>query len=171
MITPYEQRSKAKLAATIATVLVIAGLVIMSDYVRSHDRQSTATAQVTPSTSMSAGTSNAQGTTSSTDHQTAAGTFKDGTYAASSSYYVPNGQEQIRVNLTIQNGVITDSTIQNSENDFDSQRYQEDFSATYKSKIVGKNIDGLQLSVIAGASDTTQGFNDALKKITSQARA
>ena len=110
-------------------------------------------------------------TGSSSTATTANGTYKDGTYTASSSYFVPHSNESIAVSVTLKGGVVTDVSVQNSEGDGESAAYQEDFTASYKSHVVGKKISGLQLSVIAGASDTTQGFNDALSQINSKAQA
>ena len=97
--------------------------------------------------------------------------YKDGTYTSMNQYYVPHGYESIKVTLTVKSGIITDSTIFNSENNRESQIFQEDFVSVYKSYVVGKNIDGLNLSVVAGASDTTSGFNNAVTAIQDQARA
>jgi uncharacterized protein with FMN-binding domain len=101
----------------------------------------------------------------------ATGSYKDGTYTATSNYQVPHGSESIKVNLTLKGGVVTSSSVQNSENNFDSAQFQEGFAATYQSYVVGKKISGLQLGAISGASDTTAGFNEALSQIASQAQA
>lgn len=97
--------------------------------------------------------------------------YKDGTYSASSSYYVPHGQESIQVTLTLKNGVVTDSSVTNSETNYESASYQEGFAQEYKSYVIGKNIKDVQLSYVAGASDTTNGFNDAVNSIMSQAQS
>jgi len=174
MLSTYEQRSRAKLAVTIVTILVIAGVVLLAD--RFKNNKSTDPSEVvaqtgtsTPATSTPSTTDN--DSTASSDASTASGRYKDGTYSASDSYFVPHGQENIAVNLTLKGGAITDVSIQNSESDFDSAQYQEEFAAQYKSQVVGQKISGLQLSNIAGASDTTQAFNDALQQIASKAQA
>jgi hypothetical protein len=41
----------------------------------------------------------------------------------------------------------------------------------YKSHVVGKNISGLKLGALAGASDTADAFNQAISQITSKAQA
>jgi hypothetical protein len=48
---------------------------------------------------------------------------------------------------------------------------QTDFAANYKTQVIGKKIEGLELSKISGSSLTPKGFNDALEKIRSQAGA
>lgn len=187
MLTTYEQRSRLKLAATVVSVLVIAGIVLLADHIKADKSTSSVGSQTattattattaqsssdTPSSSTNATTTPTTTTTTpSTSSSSSSSGYKDGTYTASSNYYVPHGQEQIKVSLTIQNGAVTSASIQNSEGDNDSARYQEDFAASYKSYVVGHKISGLQISIVAGASDTSQGFNDAVSQIQSQAKA
>jgi uncharacterized protein with FMN-binding domain len=126
---------------------------------------------------VSANQKKSSSTTSTTDTPSTAtpsvssASFKDGTYMATGKYFVSGDNQTIDVTLTVANGVVTDSSIVNSENDETSKSYQEDFAAGYKTKVVGKSINGLQLSSIAGASDTTRGFNAALTDIQNQAKA
>lgn len=119
----------------------------------------------------SASTNTAIQTPAATPATSSAGSYKDGTYSASSSYYVPHGGESIKVTLMLKNGVIADSSIVNSENNPESAQFQEQFASEYKSSVVGKNISSVQLSYVAGASDTTQAFDDALQQIMNQAHA
>jgi hypothetical protein len=144
----YERQSKTKLIATILTIVVVAGLVLVIDNLKSKN---TSTAQV----------STAPAATSTQSTET----------TPSSDYFVPHGNESIKVSLTLKDGVVTSSNVQNSEGDPDSARFQEDFASSYKSFVVGKKISDVRLGAIAGASDTAQGFNDALEQITSQAQA
>jgi uncharacterized protein with FMN-binding domain len=165
MLDTYEQHSKRKLAATILSIVVIAGIVLFADQLRSTSPNTISkVVQTTPTTQTST-------VPSSTSSNATSNNYKDGAYTASSSYYVPHGSESIQVNLTVSNGVVTAASITNSESDPTSATYQEDFAATYKSQVVGQKIAGLQLGSIAGASDTTQGFNDALSQIAAKAQA
>jgi len=171
MLSTYEQRSKLKLTATIMTVLVIAGIVLLADHIKAQKSPTSAVLQTSASTSSTLPLSTpATSSNSSTTVTTNSSTYKDGTYSANSSYYVPHGQEAIKVTLTVKNGIVTDSSVQNSQNDFTSAQYQQYFAAEYKSYVIGQKISGLQIGVIAGASDTTQGFNDAVSQIASQAQ-
>jgi uncharacterized protein with FMN-binding domain len=124
-------------------------------------------------TSQTLGTNTASTDTTSSDTSTTASTdgLKDGTYSATASYFVPPGQESIKVSLTLSGGTITDVSVVNSENDHDSAEFQADFTDGYKTKVVGQKISGLQISSVAGASDTTDGFNEALSQIQSEAQA
>jgi uncharacterized protein with FMN-binding domain len=179
LLDTYEQHSRRKLIATVLAVVVIAGIVILADHLKSKRAEGTSLASTTqsqtsttPATSMSTSSSN---TTSSSDSSststTSSSSYKDGSYSASSSYFVPHGDESIKVSVTLKSGTISDVSIVNSEGDPESAAYQQSFASSYKSFVVGQKISSLQLSVIAGASDTTQAFADALSQIASKAQA
>jgi hypothetical protein len=172
MLTTYQKQAKRKLIATVVTLLVIAGVIVMINHLKDDD--STVAAHTTPSTPAAQSASGSTGASTTSPQPLAnptgsTSTSKNGTYTATSNYYVPDGSESIKVSLKVSNGVVTDASVQNSESDPTSARYQEDFAAAYKSAVVGQKISGLQLDVISGASDTTQGFNDALSQIEAQA--
>jgi uncharacterized protein with FMN-binding domain len=167
-MTLYEKHSRAKLTAIVVTVLVIAGLVVLADHLKSQTTASIA--QTSPSSTTTTPTTP---TTSADNSSTTVSSngYKDGTYSATSDYPVPHNDETIEVSLTLKNGVVADASIKNSETDGTSAEFQEEFAADYKSYVVGKPVKSLKLGVIAGASDTTQGFNDAVSRIASQAQA
>lgn len=173
MLNTYERNSRLKLITTVVAVLVVAGVVVLADHLKSQSHSTAAAASVstTPAATPDTSSTNSSGATSSVSSSTASGTYKDGTYTATSSYRVPHGSESIQVSLTLKDGVVASSSVQNSESNFDSVQFQEEFAAAYKSYVVGKKISGLQLGVVSGASDTTQGFNEALSQIASQAQA
>lgn len=176
----YTRQSTRKLVATIVTIIVVAGIVVFADHLKSSastgNSVASTSSQTTPSSGTAGSSSSTSGSTGSSSSSSASSGsstsgYKDGTYTASSSYYVPHGNESIQVSVTISNGVITSSSVTNSEGDPTSAYFQQDFASSYKSYVVGQKIADLQLGVIAGASDTTQGFNDALSQIQSQAQA
>lgn len=188
MLETYEKNSTRKLVATVLAVIVIAGSTVLADHLRTKTTSAvslnTSTASTpspvttsentpasTPSTTSTSSSTTGAASTGSTSTTGSSSGVKDGTYSATSNYYVPHGDETIAVSLTVSNGTIINASIQNSESDRDSAQYQESFAAAYKNYVVGKKISGLQLNVIAGASDTTQGFNDALTKIAAEAQA
>lgn len=181
MQNSYQSRAKAKLIATCVTLVVIAAIVLVADHMKTKPGAVALSSNSTPSAS-----SPAPAASSTTPSQDSTGTapstnsgssssfsgYKDGTYTASSNYYVPHGSESIQVTLTVQNGVVTNSSINNSENDGESARFQEEFAADYKRYVVGQKLSSVSnLSIIAGASDTTQGFDDAVSQIISKAQA
>lgn len=177
MLHTYEQHSKKKLVAIILSLVVIAGFVVFADHVKAKTAAAAGTLAQSSSSapsstpSMSASTDSTTATNTSSPAASSTSSYKDGTYSASSSYYVPHGNESIQVSLTLKDGVITSSSIRNSEGDPESAQYQQDFASSYKSYVVGKKISGLQLGILAGASDTTQGFDNALSQIASEAQA
>ncbi len=171
---PPQKPNNTKLKVTSAIVVTVAVVMLVIANTVTKAQQPTQSAVMSSPTTTSSTTPSTTATTPTTSTPTTtttSSTYKDGTYSATSSYYVPHGTEEIQVSLTIKNGVVTDSNITNSENDRESAQFQESFASEYKSQVVGKNISGLNLSYIAGASDTTQGFNDAVTKIQSEAQA
>lgn len=95
--------------------------------------------------------------------------FKDGTYSAAGSYTSPGGSEEITVSVTLQDGVIADSSVTAMAVNPNSKSYQARFIGGYKSQVTGKSLAELQVGAVAGSSLTPQGFNDALAKIKTQA--
>jgi uncharacterized protein with FMN-binding domain len=159
MLEPYETNGKKKLTGIVAGVLLLGGAVIGADWLRGKSVASSGT------------TTAPEASTPAATPQTSTGGFKDGTFSATSTYRVPHGSESIRVTLTLRGGVVTNSTVQNSENDRESASYQEDFASQYQSGVVGQKISDLNLDSVAGASDTTSGFNEAVAQIAQQAQA
>ena len=171
MPAPYEPRSKAKLTATLATIIVVAGVVIFVDHLKSKSSGATTTAAGTSEVATATNSRPTSSTSTESTASTATSAYKDGTYMASENYFVPSGYEQLKVTLTLNKGVVSSSSIANSEGDPDSAAFQEDFASMYKTYVVGKQITGLRLGVIAGASDTTDAFDRAVSQIASQAQA
>lgn len=102
-------------------------------------------------------------------HMTA--TYKDGTYSATGSYATPGGMEQLGVSVTLKNGVITSSSVTQEGKSPTAKVKQADFAQNFRSFVIGKNIDQVNLTVVSGSSLTTQGFDDALTQIKSQAKS
>ena len=166
-------KSHQKTVAAFA-VIVIAGILVAAAVgLRAKTDDTVATTANTNSTQTTPAQSTETSSSSPTGSYTQAGdtAYKDGTYTASSEYSVPRSFETIKVSLTISGGVVTDSTITNSEGDRESAQYQEEFTGVYKSYVVGKKVSDIHLSYVAGASDTAEGFNDALDQIKQQAKS
>jgi hypothetical protein len=109
------------------------------------------------------------------EHNSAVGSledvsFKDGTYTVEDAYFVMAGlSEPMRTTVTLADGVITDASVAFDTQDIHSEYHQRDFSAVYKTQVIGAEITDVPFSRIGGASLTTGGFNDALEKVMSQA--
>jgi hypothetical protein len=95
--------------------------------------------------------------------------YKDGTYETVGNYLSPGGEESIEVKLTLVDNIVTDAQVVSKAERPNSVKFQGIFIENYKDKVIGKNINRIKLKKIAGSSLTPQGFNDALKKIKSQA--
>ena len=97
--------------------------------------------------------------------------YKDGTYSNQQTYRVPEGHSNtINVKITLSGDVIKELNIDSSYNNRESEEYIGDFESSIKSKVVGKKINDLDLSVVGGASLTTDAFNEAIKEIESKAK-
>ena len=112
-----------------------------------------------------------ESSSTSTAHTTAASTGKyaDGTYTASSSYQTPETVETISVTLTLDNDVITEVNVIGDPQARETQQYQGQFIGGISDVVVGKNIDEISVSRVAGSSLTSKGFNSAVDKIKSEA--
>jgi uncharacterized protein with FMN-binding domain len=97
--------------------------------------------------------------------------YKDGTYSATGSYMSPGGPDQIGVNVTLKNDIITDVNATPEAGDNTSARYQNKFISGYKAYVLGKNIASVYLTKVSGSSLTPKGFNDAIAQIKVQAKA
>ncbi len=171
---PHKSNQLPKILAAAAGLVVISvgGLAIKNAAGKNgggaDQSLSAANHTATPVPTISAnGTVTAVPTTSS---RTALA-YKDGTYTADGSYNTPTSTEVISVTLTIKNDVITDSSITNNPQARESQQYQSKFISGYKSLVVGKKISEVNLGRVSGSSLTPIGFNTALAKIKSQAKA
>ena len=107
----------------------------------------------------------------SNDDTTKITTFIAGEYSATGFYQSPGGSEEVKVTVTL----ATDGTIESSQvtplaASGTSQQYQSDFVNNYESMVVGRNINEVELSRVAGSSLTSIGFNDALDQITEDAK-
>jgi uncharacterized protein with FMN-binding domain len=140
--------------AGLAGILVFAGCSAETD--ASEETPAAATSE-------SSNTSTARTTAAST------GKYADGTYTASGSYQTPETVETISVTLTLDNDVITEVNVIGDPQARETQQYQGQFIGGISDVVVGKNIDEISVSRVAGSSLTSKGFNSAVDKIKSEA--
>jgi uncharacterized protein with FMN-binding domain len=170
----------------IAAVLVIAiYTLVLNNKPASSNATVTATTTSTPVASTDTSTSAVEDSTTSTDVSTpttqttttpstttTTSSYKDGTYSATASYYVPHGYtNSITAKVTVKNGVITDVNTTNDYQDRESSSYVSSFESAVKTAVVGKKIDGSFSGRIGGASLTGSAFLDTIDSIISQAKA
>ena len=119
-----------------------------------------------------AGCASAADDTTSTDSGSATtGDYTDGDYSASGTYTSPNGQEEITVDVTLADNVITAVTVTGDPSGPDATRYQGQFEENIAAEVVGKNIDEISVDKVAGSSLTSGGFNAAIDEIKAEALA
>lgn len=99
----------------------------------------------------------------------AGGAYKNGTYTADGSYQAPSGTERITVTLTLAHDKVTSVEIGRHATDPNAIEYQKMFADGIASQVVGKDIDALSVSRVAGSSLTSGGFRAAVAAIEKQA--
>lgn len=96
--------------------------------------------------------------------------YRDGTYSATGKYTIPVGEENVVLDVTITNDVVTAVTVKFSPKVSTSEFYQAQFQGGYKQFVVGKKLDEIQVTKVSGSSLSSKGFHDALNKIKAQAK-
>ncbi|MDB5182611.1 MAG: hypothetical protein JWO47_395 [Candidatus Saccharibacteria bacterium] len=174
-----EQNKKKDLIVTLSVLLVV--VFIVTGVILTHKKSSTASDNTVARTSLSsssatdtttptpAATDTTTTTTPTTDTSTSS--FKDGTYTATADYATPENTENIKVTVTLKDGIVTDTSAAASAISRESKEYATEFVQNYKSFVVGKSIASIKLSRVSGSSLTSQGFNDAISQIENQAKA
>ena len=146
-----------------SAIVGIAGLLVLAGCSGTADAEDT-------SNTADTGTSTESSDTSS-GSDAAAGEYADGTYTADGSYQTPETVEEISVTLTLADGVVTDVEVTGDPKAPETTRYQGEFIDGIAAEVVGKPIDDLNVSRVAGSSLTSGGFNTAVESIKEQAAA
>lgn len=99
-------------------------------------------------------------------------TYKSAKFEADTTYTVPSrAKHTVLVTLTITDDIVTDTSITfGGDTDKTSTGYQTKFEAAYQAQVVGKSLDSISLSRVAGASLTTGAYNNALAQIKTAAK-
>ncbi len=150
---PTSVRKGAALAG-VAGLLVLAGCSGTAD----AEDQSTDTGTDTSNESTDSGAA-------------AGGEYTDGTYTADGSYQTPETVETISVTLTVADGLVTDVEVTGDPQARESEQYQGEFIGGISDEVVGKSLDEIEVSRVAGSSLTSGGFNEAVESIKEQAAA
>jgi hypothetical protein len=122
-------------------------------------------------TSENAPATNTQATTDASESAAASGSsaYADGEYSADGEYTSPGGKESVGVSLTLSGDVITAVTVTPESTNPNGKKYQGEFADGIASVVVGKSIDDIKVSKVAGSSLTSGGFNDAVEQIKADA--
>jgi uncharacterized protein with FMN-binding domain len=95
--------------------------------------------------------------------------YADGTYSAEGSYATPETVETITVTLTLADDVVTAVEVVGDPQKSESEEYQGRFIGGISDEVVGKRVDELSVSRVAGSSLTSGGFNEAVEAIKTEA--
>ena len=115
--------------------------------------------------------SSAPSTSAAAGGSSSAGTYTDGTYEATGQYATPESVETVDVTLTLAGDTVTDVIVTGDPQAAESSRYQGEFIGGIKDEVVGKKLDEISVSKVAGSSLTSGGFMKAVDAIKSQAQA
>ncbi|MCS5495726.1 hypothetical protein NY547_00550 [Cnuibacter physcomitrellae] len=126
-------------------------------------------APATSSAPATSGSSDGSSNGSSDSSSASGGTYSDGTYEATGNYQSPNGTEEVDVSVTLKGDVITAVTVTPEATNPTSVSYQTKFADGIAAEVVGKKIDEIDVSRVAGSSLTSGGFNAAIETIKSDA--
>ncbi|PVW06187.1 hypothetical protein DEA06_01140 [Microbacterium sp. Gd 4-13] len=97
--------------------------------------------------------------------------YTDGTYTAEGSYSTPESVETVEVTITLESDVVTAVEVTGDPQAAESKRYQSEFIGGISDEVVGKLVDDVSVSRVAGSSLTSGGFTKALQTIKSEAAA
>lgn len=153
--------------AGVTGIFLLAGCSAQATVADQATTEPTSSAVAQPSSSPTASES-----TSTTGEATATSTYADGTYTAEGSYSPQAGLiEAISVTITLQDDVITAVEVSGDPQERESVEYQSKFIGGIADEVVGKSIDKINVSRVAGSSLTSGGFNQAIETIKAEATA
>lgn len=99
------------------------------------------------------------------------GSYTDGSYTATGSYQTPETVETVTVTLSLADDVITSVEVTGDPQARESEQYQGQFIGGIADEVVGKPLDEVSVSRVAGSSLTSGGFTKALEAIKAEAAA
>jgi uncharacterized protein with FMN-binding domain len=110
-------------------------------------------------------------TDAGTDTGSSTAEYADGTYTADGTYQTPESVETISVTVTLEDSIITAVDVEGDPQKAESKQYQGQFIGGISDEVVGKSIDEISVSRVAGSSLTSGGFNEAIETIKAEAAA
>lgn len=149
-----------------SALLGVAGIVTLAGCSGGTTADAAAPAATTAPAATAAPSSSA-----ATGDSTTAGAYKDGTYEATGQYATPESVETVDVTLTIADDTVTAVEVTGDPQAAESKRYQSAFIGGIADEVVGKKLDEISVSKVAGSSLTSGGFNKALDTIKTEAQA
>lgn len=95
--------------------------------------------------------------------------YADGEYTAGGGYQAPSGAESVTVTVTLADDIVTAVEVAGDASDPQARGFQEAFAGGIAGEVVGRDIDTLSVSRVAGSSLTSSGFNQAIAAIKAEA--
>ena len=98
--------------------------------------------------------------------------YADGTDVVEQEYYAwPNLYEPMQTTITLEDGIVVDAVQKYATVDYShSYNYQRHFDSLYKDVVIGMPLDDAPIARVGQATETTDGFNDALLAIKEKAK-
>ena len=127
--------------------------------------------QQSEASSSQSGTEGSSGNGSSSSDASArkdTGNYKDGTYSVNGQYG-PVGEDTIDAHVTVKDQNVTNVEIVGHPFTTISKQHQTDFANAINGVVDGKPLKGLKVDKVAGASWTSDAFNEVLDEVRNQA--
>lgn len=96
--------------------------------------------------------------------------YSNGSYSGDGAYMTPEGVADMKVEMTIEGGVVKSVSVKAIAKSEVSNKFQVGFNNNIQSLVVGKKLSELEdFSVVSGSSLTSAGFNKAIAEIKASA--
>jgi uncharacterized protein with FMN-binding domain len=152
-------------------VTALAGLSLLGVVTGCSTDTGSADSSPTPGASFQSTTEATPDASESSEAASGSSAYADGEYSAEGEYTSPGGKETVGVSLTLAGDVITAVTVTPESENPNGKKYQGEFADGIAEVVVGKSIDDIEVSKVAGSSLTSGGFNDAVDQIKADAAA
>ena len=95
--------------------------------------------------------------------------YADGTYVAEGAYTAPSGLAAITVSITVSDDAVSWVHVAPGTFVGDPFAFQDQFAKAVPDLVLGKDLDEVSVSRVAGSSLTSEAFNLAIDKIKTEA--
>ena len=150
-------------------VTALAGLSLLGVVTGCSTEAATTDSASTPVATPTSTSESSADSAPSTSAPAGSSAYKDGEYQAEGEYTSPGGKETVGVSLTLAGDKVTAVTVTPESTNPNGKKYQGEFADGIAAEVVGKSLDDLKVSKVAGSSLTSGGFNDAVEQIKADA--
>lgn len=96
--------------------------------------------------------------------------YIDGTYEESISYQVPKSTNTLTAKISIVDDIITEVTTTHEYTSQKSKEYTDPFDKEISAAVVGKKVSSVDLSILGGASITSDAFNKIIDSLVQKTK-